>query len=256
MHFLRSVGYIINYKTFIITAMAVIATWYCLRMGWYADFPLTIVGIAIVFPIVFSINSAYRRRERALRALAEAKGNLLGFYQTARNQMKDQNDEEIQRIKDQIIRLYEAIRQFLLSNGDDSKEKERLLYDEIAALGAELRRIRDQGVAGRFIARMNQYLTRVMVAVDNLKIVFHYRTPRTLRAYSKVFIYAFPILYAPYFAQTGIKYAAGLSYFMPVLFSFILVSLDNIQEHLEDPYDQIGEDDIKVDIEEIKMMLR
>ena len=33
-------------------------------------------------------------------------------------------------------------------------------------------------------------------------------------------------------------------YVIPVLFNTILVSLDNIQEHLENPFDQIGEDDI------------
>ena len=29
----------------------------------------------------------------------------------------------------------------------------------------------------------------------------------------------------------------------------ILVSLENIQEHLENPFDQIGEDDIKFNVE-------
>ena len=33
---------------------------------------------------------------------------------------------------------------------------------------------------------------------------------------------------------------------MPVLFTTVLVSLDNIQEHLENPFDQIGEDDIVI----------
>ena len=28
----------------------------------------------------------------------------------------------------------------------------------------------------------------------------------------------------------------------------ILVSLDNIQEHLENPFDQVGEDDIKFNV--------
>jgi hypothetical protein len=42
---------------------------------------------------------------------------------------------------------------------------------------------------------------------------------------------------------------------MPILFSFILISLDNIQEHLEDPYDQIGEDDIRMDMEDIEIMI-
>ncbi|MBN2377150.1 MAG: hypothetical protein JXD22_12160 [Sedimentisphaerales bacterium] len=31
---------------------------------------------------------------------------------------------------------------------------------------------------------------------------------------------------------------------MPILFATIFVSLDNIPEYLENPFDQIGEDDI------------
>jgi hypothetical protein len=36
---------------------------------------------------------------------------------------------------------------------------------------------------------------------------------------------------------------------MPVLFTTILVSLDNIQEHLENPFDPIDEDDIVINAE-------
>ena len=36
---------------------------------------------------------------------------------------------------------------------------------------------------------------------------------------------------------------------MPILYSFILVSLDNIQDHLENPFDKVGEDDIDIDTE-------
>ena len=42
---------------------------------------------------------------------------------------------------------------------------------------------------------------------------------------------------------------------MPIMFSFILISLDNIQGHLENPFDQIGEDDIKFDVEEFSEMI-
>lgn len=38
-------------------------------------------------------------------------------------------------------------------------------------------------------------------------------------------------------------------YVMPVLFTTILVSLDNIQAHLENPFDPIGEDDIVINAE-------
>ena len=36
---------------------------------------------------------------------------------------------------------------------------------------------------------------------------------------------------------------------MPILFTAILVSLDNILEHLANPFDRIGEDDIVIDAE-------
>ena len=41
----------------------------------------------------------------------------------------------------------------------------------------------------------------------------------------------------------------GLEYITPVLLTMILVSLENIQEHLENPFDQVGEDDIKFNVE-------
>lgn len=38
---------------------------------------------------------------------------------------------------------------------------------------------------------------------------------------------------------------------MPALFTIILVSLDNIQEHLENPFDQIGGHDIVINMEKL-----
>ncbi len=38
---------------------------------------------------------------------------------------------------------------------------------------------------------------------------------------------------------------------MPILFPLVLVSLDNIQEHLENPFDQVGEDYIIINAEKI-----
>ena len=43
---------------------------------------------------------------------------------------------------------------------------------------------------------------------------------------------------------------------MPILYSFILVSLDNIQDHLEHPFDEIGEDDIRIDENEITTLMK
>ena len=255
MKFFRSVFHIINYKTLIITVISVLATWLCLELGIYADFPLNLVGIAIVFPIVFSINSAYKRRERALLSLAEVRGYALGIYQSAKNLTDDYKKEDEERLQSKIVDLFTAVKVFLESPRNKSKPLELDIYRKLDDISKEIRYLKDEGLAGRFASRLNQYLTRLTVAIDNMKVIFYYRTPRTLRAYSKIFIFSFPIIYAPYFALVSSGYASGLGYAMPVLFSFILISLDNIQEHLEDPYDQIGEDDIKMEIEDINIMV-
>ena len=36
---------------------------------------------------------------------------------------------------------------------------------------------------------------------------------------------------------------------MPILGSLILVGLANIQDHLENPFDQVGEDDVVINAE-------
>ncbi|GIV37266.1 MAG: hypothetical protein KatS3mg032_1645 [Cyclobacteriaceae bacterium] len=59
---LSSFFLIINYKTLIVTALSVISTYACYHYGLTARFPDMLVGVAIVFPVVFSIGSAYNRR--------------------------------------------------------------------------------------------------------------------------------------------------------------------------------------------------
>ena len=46
-----------------------------------------------------------------------------------------------------------------------------------------------------------------------------------------------------------VSHQLALPLIVLLLFSFILVSLDNIQVHLENPFDQIGEDDVHFDVE-------
>lgn len=256
MAFFRSVLHIINYKTLLLTILSVISTWFCIHQEWYAEFPLTIVGISIVFPIVFSINSAYRRRERALRALADATGNAMGIYQIGKYQAQSADESVIQELRTRLTHLFKCLEKLLLDPPENLRANEDEVSKAIGSISSHFNELKKCGLAGRFIARMSQYVTQIAISIDNMKVIYSYRTPRTLRAYSKIFIYSFPIIYAPYFANTAVHYDSNFSYMMPVLFSFILVSLDNIQEHLENPYDQIGEDDIRVNMDEVKRMLQ
>ncbi|MCZ6900824.1 MAG: hypothetical protein O7F74_11355 [Bacteroidetes bacterium] len=145
--------------------------------------------------------------------------------------------------------------QNLLSLKDMDFEKEKLVYNNFSKLSEMSREFRSRGLGAGELSRANQYISKMIIAFDNMKIIYQYRTPVTLRAYSRVFIYSFPIIYGPYFAFTFQSYSPGLGYLMPILYSFILISLDNIQDHLENPYDDIGEDDIRLDVKEFMRLM-
>lgn len=246
MKILRSLYLIINYKTFIVTILAVVSTWLCNRYNVIADFPLTLIGIAMVFPVVFSIDSAYKRRERALWMLSDFKAHVLAIYLASRDWLEGNEDFE-EEVKDKLIGVYSSIREIFTGGNEETQIN---IYKKISDLSLLMKKFRELELPSGEISRVSQYISKITVDVENLASILRYRTPVTLRAYSKVFIYTFPILYGPYFASVSGHYSPNLEYMMPVLFSFILVSLDNIQSHLENPFDQVGEDDIVFDVDE------
>jgi hypothetical protein len=249
---LKSFFLIINYKTLIITALSLISTYLCYHYGLTANFPDMLVGVAIVFPVVFSIGSAYNRRETALQRLADFKGHSIAIYYATRDWTSDKSNDLPNRVKTMIHELMLLMRTMFTSNHKTEwDQNESKVYDLFSQLSKLTMEMRVHGVQSGEISRVSQYVSKMVIAFDNLKIIHTYRTPITLRAYSKVFIYVFPIIYGPYFAHKFEDFSAGLEYVMPVLYSFILVSLDNIQDHLEHPFDEVGEDDIRIDVKEI-----
>lgn len=247
---LRSFILIINYKTLAVTALSLLSTYVCVQEHWYADFPVILVSVAIVFPVVFSIDAAYKRRESALEHLSNLKAHGIAIYYAMRDWPNEPSADLTGRVKALMEELMVAIRTMFLqedNHGDKIAEIDKQVYHCFSQLSHYVGEMRSLGVQSGEISRVNQYISKMMLAFDNVKSIYQYRTPITLRAYSKVFINVFPIIYGPYFANTFNQYSHQLVYVMPILYSFILVSLDNIQDHLEHPFDEIGEDDIRID---------
>ena len=82
---LRTIAFILSFKAIVISLLAVASTWACLRWNITANFPLTLLATAIVFPIVFSINSAYKRRESVLDDYASMKAHGRAIYFATRD---------------------------------------------------------------------------------------------------------------------------------------------------------------------------
>ena len=249
---LKSFILIINYKTFIITILGVLSTYLSDRYNITANFPDMLVGVAIVFPVVFSIGAAYNRRENALKNFADFKGHAIAMFYAARDWPEIKDSGINGRLRSLLKDLIKDIKAFLQARlRKEMIIDEKSIYRKFSDLSQLTMELRKVGLQSGEISRISQYVSKMIIAFDNLTIVHKYRTPITLRAYSKVFIWSFPIIYGPYFAYNFKMYTPLLYYVIPVLYSFILVSLDNIQDHLENPFDDIGEDDIHFRSKEI-----
>ncbi|MGY8953027.1 MAG: hypothetical protein ACKVJP_06650, partial [Flavobacteriales bacterium] len=80
MKTIKSFFSIFNYKTIIASIISFASSYACVHYEIKAEFPFYLISIAIVFPIVFSIDSAYKRREHALQYYADLKGHAISLY--------------------------------------------------------------------------------------------------------------------------------------------------------------------------------
>jgi len=247
---IKRIALIVNLQTLIISGLAVLSTAICIRFKYEADFPLTLVATSIVFPIVFSIGGAYKRREAALKEYAAIKGYLRSIYFVSRDWLDQPKKENVDKMLLLIEDFFTNFRIMFTSPKEDLLQNEEKVYDNFSAMSLYIKHeLRGEGLSSGECSRTNQYLQKMMIAFESIKHIYQYRTPRTLRAFSSVFITIMPILYGPYFAYKAEEMSWGLEYVIPVLLTMILVSLDNIQEHLENPFDQVGEDDITINVE-------
>lgn len=256
-HRLKTIVLIINLKAIVVAALAVISTYVCIRFGITANYPLTLIATAIIFPIVFSINSAYKRRENALDDYGSLKAHGRAIYFATRDWLEDSDLDKQEKCRTLLGDLLRDTRALFGGLRSDMHEREERVYADFSRLSQFIRNdLRQAGLASGEVSRCNQYLSKMLLSFEQVKHIYQYRTPRTLRAFSDFFITVMPPLYGPYFAYIALDYSPYLTYMMPVLFAFVLVSLDNIQEHLENPFDQVGQDDVLINAEKFTDRLR
>ena len=241
---------IINVQTVVVTLLAMGSTYLCSRLGWQAEIPTGLIGLAVVFPIVFSINAAYRRREEALRYFGDLKAHAQAVYLAHRDWVPrgDGSEEHALRARELVQALLGAVKTHFSPDGGRSVETFQGVYREFSRFSASNERLREAKVPANEVSRSNQFVSKMAIDFEKMNNILNYRTPLSLRAYSQVFLNGFPIIFGPYFAHLAEDNFAAVGYIVAAAYSLVLVSLDNIQEDLEDPFDQMGTDDVKFDV--------
>lgn len=224
-----------------------LSTYLSRRFGVVGELPIDLIGIAVVFPLVFSINSAYRMREDALLAFANLKGSSIALFYAHRDWGKDK--EAAQRARtliDELLHVLSAdVREKSRQNHDVRLGRIFEIYSEISV---SIERLRRRGGSSEDVSRANEYLKNMMVDIERMNNIAYYRTPISLRAFTRVFVNLLPILFGPHFASLDYPAFPVVSYVVAGLYAFVLVSLDNVQDHLENPFDGIGVDDLQLNV--------
>ena len=91
---------IFNLRTILIALASVATTWLCIRYQITASFPMTMIVAAIVFPLAFSINSAYERRENALDHYASLKTESRSIYCASRDWQTEASPESLAHLRE------------------------------------------------------------------------------------------------------------------------------------------------------------
>lgn len=205
------------------------------------NFDLTIISIAIIFPLVFTIRAAFRRREKALDYMARFKAGLLIVTRCFERCKKLPEDKQLE-IKKIIQDVSDSLQQYFAVG-----------KNEQAPLRANLRKISEflmthrEEIGSGEAFKILRFMKDVHGSVEGTIAIYTHHTPVSLRAYCQIFIYIFPFIYSPALLHRLDDGSPDwVVYSLSCVTGFILVSLFNVQDQMENPFDNRGLDDIKV----------
>ena len=203
---------------------------------------LTLISIAIIFPLVFTIRGSFRRREKALEHLSEFRSTLktFSYFMRSNEKLTEEDQEDASKM---MINLSNTLMTHLKSNEMDTTDIDTCMLGFYEYVNSK---------EGKISSKSKERLFRIMKdlheTIENVHAINIHRTPISLKAYCLIFIYIFPLIYAPTIIhKVGPDKGSWITYFIVLMSQFILISLYNIQNQLEYPFDDDGMDDIKLD---------
>jgi ABC-type multidrug transport system fused ATPase/permease subunit len=235
---------ILNARTAYAIGISLLVSYATLAFDFQYNYDLALISIAIIFPLVFTIRSAFRRREKALEYLSRFKAGLITVRDSfLENRKLDNNSkEEAQR----IVREISTTLNNYLGNRTTSKEQVHGKIEKISEFIQKNNEFIGSGTA----LKIFRFMKEVHYSSENIIAVNQHRTPIAMRAYCLIFIYIYPFIYTPalyHKLHDGISLnESWIVYLLSAISTFILISLYNVQDQMENPFDQKGLDDIRL----------
>ena len=147
MHVIKNFLSLLNLQTAVVILLSVVATYLCITFNIVVELPTGLIGIAIVFPIVFSINAAYRRREEALRAFASLKAHCVALFYAHRDWVPGESSEHQKRWKGLTTNLLDSIRNCFISDSETEADFQQI-YKVFSQMSDSMEKLRAAQVSG------------------------------------------------------------------------------------------------------------
>ena len=162
------------------------------------------------------------------------------YFLMSNQELPEEDKAEVERL---LIQVSDTLMEHLRNNRTDTSELDQSIqrvFDFIQS--------RELVISGKSKERLFRIMKDLHETVENVNAINTHRTPISLKAYCLIFIYIFPLIYAPTMIhRVGPDKGQWITYFIVMLSQFIMISLYNIQNQLEYPFDDDGMDDIKLD---------
>jgi predicted membrane chloride channel (bestrophin family) len=237
----------LNYRIIIILVETVSIFILYKTFQFNVDVDFFIFSIAIVFPLVFSITSAYQRRQESIIEFTNFRNKIIDITNLmyAVNGFKKEN---YNMIFTNLLGIQNQFLNYLIkdSNVEEFKlirQKRKDIFKNII----EFKNLFNEREKDSIISVKNEMFLS-MEKLNGLKL---HNTPISLRKYCLIFIYISPFLFnTKLISENQFNIFIGIDIPVSVLFSmlisFILMALYNIQDYIENPFDQKGLDDLKI----------
>lgn len=211
----------------------------------------TIMSIAIVFPLVFSITSAYQRRQESITIFAEFRNKIIDISNLffAVNGIRK---EDYDNLYNELLEAQSLLVEYIKSPKENGKfDLLRKKRKTILILIDSYKHLFNEREKDSLIRVKNE----LFLSAEKLRGTKIHETPISLRKYCLIFIYLSPLLYDSQLVLSqpalGLNIETIISLIFSLLVSFVLMALYNVQEYIENPFDQNGLDDLKIDEMEV-----
>ena len=236
----------LNIMVFFHISITMIAVYLFQKYTITFDINVALFVSPIVFPLAFSINSDFQRREKVLEDLAMFKSAGVSWFFSMRELKEPSGLDKhwLRTVRNTLISLLFLIGEYLLtSNAEKRRTILRGIYDDFAVAHQLTEKLRASKLPSStaIVSRIVHFIHEMGLAVERLRVIRDYRSPRSIRSFNKVFILIMLVVLAPYMVHIGV--CSGnkwLPYVLGSVLSLMFSTLLGVQDRLDDPFDGLG----------------